>query len=150
MIHWLKARSMNRRICRMVLFHDCPILDRSPSRGTLRFKVGEDSGGGGSCNGLERYLPRNAFAASWAAPIFRRECEDRWDRRTTESVHHTYPASRLRAYTTTLGINEIACGLVSGLNQIHEPQCQLRFNSQLALIDVQFFKRSGDPGQVGG
>lgn len=59
---------------------------------------------------------------------FRRECEDRWDRQTTESVHHAYPAGRLRAYTTTLGVNEIACGLVSALIQIHEPQCQLRFN----------------------
>jgi hypothetical protein len=56
-------------IPRIVLFDDCPILDRSPSRGALRFKVGEDSGGVGSCKGLERYLPRNAFAASWAAPI---------------------------------------------------------------------------------
>ena len=39
-------------------------------------RVGEDSGGGFSGNDLERYQPRNAFAASW--PIrFRRECEDR-------------------------------------------------------------------------
>ena len=37
-----KYHTMNRR----VLLHDCPILDRSPSRGALRFKVGEDSGGG--------------------------------------------------------------------------------------------------------
>jgi hypothetical protein len=57
--------TMNRR----VLFHDCPILDRSPSRGALRFKVVEDSGGGVPATTSKGYLPRNAFAASWAAPI---------------------------------------------------------------------------------
>ena len=49
-----------------------------------------------------------------------------------------------------VSINEIACALVSALNQIHEPQCQQIFGPHLALINVQSFKRFGDPGQVGG
>lgn len=115
----------------------------------LQFNLGEDSGGGGSCNDLERYLPRNAFAASWAAPIQPR-MRGPMGPANDRIGYHAYPAGRLRAHTTTLGINEIGCGSASALNQIHEPQCQLRFDPHLALINVQSFKRSGDPGQVGG
>jgi hypothetical protein len=141
--------TMNRRILRMVLFHECPILDRNPSRGALTIQIG--GGFGRRVPATPRKLSIHGMLSLPPGPLrFRRECEDRWDRRTTELVHHTYPAGRLRAYTTTLGVNEIACGLVSALNQIHEPQCQLRFTPHLALINVQSFKRSGEPGQVGG
>ena len=61
---------MNRR----VLFHDCPILDRSPSRGALRFKVGEDSGGG-----FPATTSKDIYHGMLSPPPgplrFRRECE---------------------------------------------------------------------------
>ncbi len=118
---------MNRRIPGWSYFTIVQYWTETRCEVRLQFNVGEDSGGGGSCNDLERYLPRNAFAASWAAPIqarMRGPMGPANDRVGTPRLSGG-PASGVH---NELGINEIACGLVSALNQIHEPQCQLRFD----------------------
>ena len=48
------------------------------------------------CDHKKVYLPRNAFAASWAAPIQAR-IEDRWDQRTRVPVHQNIRRVSARA-----------------------------------------------------